>query len=173
MGIHEKIFKKLKYDTVLCIGMPRLHEYLLNIGVNSILIDIDDRFETFHSTTFFKFNMFNSHFFDKTPDFSTSKKILVVTDPPYGGNCDAFLDSYSKLKNFYQNNPKNNLKNNLKNTSKLNFNLVWIFPYFFETQICTRDPTLKKLEYVVDYDNHPRFKPELTGRNASTTRIFT
>lgn len=92
--IHEKIFKKLKYDTVLCIGMPRLHEYLLALAVNSILVDIDDRFEVFHPSSFFKYNMFNSHFFGGKPDFSKSSKILVVTDPPYGGNCDAFLDSY-------------------------------------------------------------------------------
>jgi len=162
--IHEKIFKKLKYDTVLCIGMPRLHEYLSVAGVNSVLLDIDDRFEKFHLGNFFKFNMFNCHFFDEKPELSTSKKVLVVTDPPYGGNCDAFLDSFSKLKSLFQTS---------KPTQNLNFSLVWIFPYFFETQICSRNKTLKKFEYVVDYDNHPRFKPELTGRNASTTRMFT
>jgi Probable N6-adenine methyltransferase len=62
----EQIFRKANINKVVCIGAPRLHEFLKNqCGIKSVLLDIDQRFRWFNDEkTYFHYNMFNDHFFD-------------------------------------------------------------------------------------------------------------
>lgn len=58
------IFRK-----VICIGAPRLHEYLRynrdRLSIASVLLDLDHRLEQFFDRKeLFMFNMFNHHFMD-------------------------------------------------------------------------------------------------------------
>merc|ERR1712226_521452 len=134
-----------KFDTILCIGTPRFH--------------------AFHPDKFHLYNMFNCTFFDvdgailKDCPLQLGKETLIITDPPYGGMAATFYDSLDKLFGYFPH---------------VNFKLAWIFPYFNEKDICSgRLPNMKRLDYVVDYSNHPRFQAPLSGRFASATRIFT
>lgn len=57
-------FKQLKLNKVICIGAPRLHEYLKIQGIHSILLDIDARLKSFNNPDeFCWYNMFNDFFF--------------------------------------------------------------------------------------------------------------
>jgi Probable N6-adenine methyltransferase len=62
----EQIFRKANINKVVCMGAPRLHEFLKNhCGIKSVLLDIDQRFRWFYDEkTYFHYNMFNDHFFD-------------------------------------------------------------------------------------------------------------
>jgi hypothetical protein len=61
----QQIFVNAKINKVICIGAPRLHEFLKNhCQINSILLDIDNRFMWFNDDkTYLHYNMFNHHFF--------------------------------------------------------------------------------------------------------------
>lgn len=54
---------------IICIGTPRIHEYIRgncqDRHMISILMDIDERHRNFNAVhEFFHYNMFNHHFFD-------------------------------------------------------------------------------------------------------------
>lgn len=54
---------------VICVGAPRLHEYLRfhrdRLDIASVLLDLDHRLEQFFGRDeLFMFNMFNHHFMD-------------------------------------------------------------------------------------------------------------
>lgn len=71
-------FKKLGLNKIICIGSPRLHEFLKNnyqkFGIKSILLDLDKRFFSFYGPDeFCWYNMFNHWFFNSSEPF---KKFL-------------------------------------------------------------------------------------------------
>merc|ERR1712168_353902 len=154
-----------KFDTVLCIGMPRLHEAIKASGgsTKSYLLDMDERFSEFFPDSFHRYNMFNCTFFGENnavmeSPLKPSGNVLVAVDPPYGGLANSFIDAYLKLQSFHPD---------------ATFKIAWIFPYFHVKEMQARLPAIKILNYVVDYDNHERFQAKLTGRNASVSRICT
>lgn len=54
---------------VICIGAPRLHEYLKvnfdSLQIKSIILDIDSRLKLFFDKNeYFEYNMLNDYFFD-------------------------------------------------------------------------------------------------------------
>lgn len=104
--------QKFESDSVLSIGTPRVFESLKSVeNVRRFLLDIDERFVRLlqHKTNrkiqfncllnlkmlfypkklFARYNMFNNHFFYNQKSYlefvKSSKNLLVVIDPPYGG----------------------------------------------------------------------------------------
>ena len=155
---------KMNYELVICLGMPRLFEEINTCKGEVFLFDIDDRFRTFHKN-FCQYNMFNNHFFSSTENLNfkaalsnlSKPRVLIITDPPYAGLVDVFIDSYKCFTRDWNLNP----------------DLIWIFPYFHERQISLRLPSVKMINYIVSYDNHKKFQNNLNGHNSSPVRIFT
>lgn len=171
--------QKLNFKHFICIGVPRFHEAILsdsNTTQSSFLLDIDDRYSMFWSKTCFaKFNMFNHFFFENTglESFSrfindTHGKIAILMDPPFGGLVDCLSETIRWLSQTVI---------SIKGGSCFSINqllpVFWIFPYFFENRICNNLKEFNMLNYVVDYDNHKKFKNADTGRKMSPVRIFT
>ena len=174
------------HDQIFCIGMPRLHEEILNSAdenlkssKKSILLDIDERFNLFYPESFIKFNMFNCHFFEgylekfksllEKLNFDPEKRILLVVDPPFSGLAAAFIDSFNWLKSVVL-------------EDKFKIDIAWIFPYFFHKDIRKLEPflgdeidkpSINPVNFIVDYDNHPRFQNRISGHKQSPVRIFT
>lgn len=62
------IIEQLRITKIVCLGVPRLHEYLVTkTAIKSLLLDIDDRFQWFYDEScFLRYNMFNHHFYGGT-----------------------------------------------------------------------------------------------------------
>ncbi|CAG9773825.1 unnamed protein product [Ceutorhynchus assimilis] len=163
-------FLELKYKHVICIGTPRIHEYIQsNVKtLSSILLDIDDRFHNFFGPLdFCWYNSFNNHFFFEEAkqvfeDFlkgTNNKDTVLITDPPFGGRIEPLAQTFSAISAQYG-------KNKLP--------MFWIFPYFMEPQILNSFSDFQMLDYKVLYDNHSLFQNGPKGRKqGSPVRIFT
>ncbi|XP_060521921.1 rRNA N6-adenosine-methyltransferase ZCCHC4 [Cylas formicarius] len=169
------ILKQLKFEYVICIGTPRIHE---RIGsepslMKSILLDFDSRFHNFFGPSqFCWYNFFNHHFFFKNSksvfgEFLRStggNKTVLITDPPFGGRVEPLAFTVKKINRQY--------KKLTGATSDLP--VFWVFPYFMEPQIINSLPNYRMLDYKVEYDNHPLFQNGPKGRKqGSPVRIFT
>ncbi|KAJ8390286.1 hypothetical protein AAFF_G00108550 [Aldrovandia affinis] len=177
------LLASLGFRKVLCVGTPRLHE-LIKIRnqeggsevLKSLLLDIDFRYAQFYSQEeFCHYNMFNHHFFDREQAeavFSAflreedCEKVIMVTDPPFGGLVKPLAHSFSRVSGAWK-----TLQTPEKSSQEMP--MVWIFPYFFETRILECFPSFSMLDYQVDYDNHPLYKHGKTGRKQSPVRLFT
>ncbi|XP_044731052.1 rRNA N6-adenosine-methyltransferase ZCCHC4, partial [Chrysoperla carnea] len=168
----------LKLRHIICIGAPRIHEYiqnnLLDQGYSSLLLDIDERFRHFFGPLqFCLYNSFNHYFFEgklSETVFNDYLKtdngngIAIVTDPPFGGRIEALSDGIQKI----------TIKYKTFNKISKDLPILWIFPYFMEPHILNSFPTFSMLDYKVDYDNHSLFTEKPSGRkNGSPVRIFT
>lgn len=66
----ESILRAARIRRIVCIGAPRLHEYVREHsarlgGCASVLLDLDDRLEPFYGRhEFYRFNMFNGWWAD-------------------------------------------------------------------------------------------------------------
>ncbi|KAJ8932230.1 hypothetical protein NQ314_014823 [Rhamnusium bicolor] len=169
------IFKTLGYKNVICIGTPRIHEYIRSSceDMNSILLDIDCRFHNFFGPLeYCWYNMFNDYFFfneAKTvfEDFlkcNRAEGMVLIIDPPFGGRVEPLAFTLNKLNHQYKS--LNKLKKDLP--------IFWIFPYFMEPQILNSLSNFRMLDYKVEYDNHLLFQDGPKGRKqGSPVRIFT
>ncbi|XP_053260164.1 rRNA N6-adenosine-methyltransferase ZCCHC4 isoform X1 [Podarcis raffonei] len=173
----------LGFKRVLCVGTPRLHEFIefqtsqdQEICIKSLLLDIDFRYSQFYTEKdFCHYNMFNHHFFageaaykicEKFLQEDNGKDVIMVTDPPFGGLVEALAFSFKRLIAMWrQTRGADPADNNLP--------ILWIFPYFFESRILEFFPNFSMLDYQVDYDNHALYKHGKTGRKQSPVRIFT
>lgn len=170
--------KSLGFTRVLCVGVPRLHEFILSeasAGLDSLLLDIDHRFGQFYPPSqFCRYNMFN-HFFLDGPqsqdicrDFLArdgGEGVVMVTDPPFGGMVDALAAGVRWKMNRWGENVT---------ASNRSLPVMWIFPYFLEHRILDGLKGFKMLDYKVDYDNHPLFKSGSDAKKkGSPVRIFT
>ncbi|XP_064487342.1 rRNA N6-adenosine-methyltransferase ZCCHC4-like [Ornithodoros turicata] len=161
------LLRSRKYRHVVCIGTPTIHEHLREHcdDVDSLLLDIEQAYECFYSEDeFCWYNMFNHFFFrgsraetalNRRLQEATSCAVLV--DPPFGGRIDAIAFTLEKI------------RATARDPSALNIFLF--FPYFNEKQICENMPTLRMLDYKVDYENHADFNE--TRAKGSPVRIFT
>ncbi|XP_063778037.1 rRNA N6-adenosine-methyltransferase ZCCHC4 isoform X2 [Pseudophryne corroboree] len=173
---------RLGYRRVLCVGTPRLHEWVRiqsckgsKPKVKSLLLDIDFRYSQFYSQEeFCHYNMFNHHFFGGEGAQDTCKRflqedggegVLMVTDPPFGGLVEPLAFSFNKISKMWM------TSSNIGNSKMLP--VFWIFPYFFEPRIVQCFPDFSMLDYQVDYFNHTMYKHGKTGRKQSPVRIFT
>lgn len=62
-------YKNIIFSKVICLGAPRLHEYLemnfKSLQITSIILDIDSRLKMFFDKDkYFEYNMMNNYFFD-------------------------------------------------------------------------------------------------------------
>ncbi|XP_071480779.1 rRNA N(6)-adenosine-methyltransferase ZCCHC4-like [Diadema antillarum] len=170
--------QSLGFNRVLCLGVPRLHEYITSqdsVELDSLLLDIDHRYGQFYPPSqFCRFNMFNHFFLDGSGSQETCREFLsrsggrgvvVVTDPPFGGLVDVLASSVRWIMKMWQADVAD---------SNVQLPVIWIFPYFLEQRIIQNLTGFKMLDYKVDYDNHPLFKG---GPNAkkkgSPVRVFT
>ncbi|XP_073465270.1 rRNA N(6)-adenosine-methyltransferase ZCCHC4 [Aquarana catesbeiana] len=172
----------LGYRRVLCVGTPRLHEWIRHqacegskLKVKSLLLDIDFRYSQFYSKyDFCHYNMFNHHFFggeapkEICQNFlqeNNGEGIIMVTDPPFGGLVEPLAFSFKKMSAMW--------RTPSITGCFIELPTFWIFPYFFEPRILQSSPGFAMLDYQVDYDNHTVYKHGKTGRKQSPVRIFT
>ena len=153
--------QRLGYSHVLCMGMPRLHEAIQTLKnpslIDSYFLDIDDRYSMFWSSNkFSKFNMFNHYFFNETDKpmlqkfMKSSKQLLLVTDPPFGGLVECLKNTFSWFNDINK------------------CETMLIFPYFNHSKIKEVLPDFNMCDYVIEYDNHKKYKEK-----SSPVRIFT
>ncbi|KAJ8923386.1 hypothetical protein NQ315_001944 [Exocentrus adspersus] len=169
------IFIDRGYRNIICVGTPRIHEYIRSNceDMRSILLDIDSRFHNFFGPLeYIWYNSFNHHFF-----FSEGKTVFydflkmtkgvntaLITDPPFGGRVEPLAFTLTTINSEYKN--INNVQNDLP--------IFWVFPYFMEPQILNSLPEFKMLDYKVLYENHSSFHNGPKGRKqGSPVRIFT
>lgn len=172
----------LFYSKVICIGAPRLHEYLkfhyANLAIESILLDLDKRFYTFFNQNdtmdYFHYNMFNNYFFAGSSAQRAFGKFLkkknhndrycIFTDPPFGCRTEPLVYTLKALNQQYRN----------INKSHDILSIFWIFPYFMEMYIKQLMPEMTMLDYKVDYTNHETYHSGKNGRKqGSPVRLFT
>lgn len=77
------IFISNNFRKIICVGAPRLYEYLSShierLKINTILLDLDDRLELFYDPKeYFRYNMFNNHFLDGQHRSAAFKEFLTV-----------------------------------------------------------------------------------------------
>ncbi|XP_064629909.1 rRNA N6-adenosine-methyltransferase ZCCHC4-like [Lineus longissimus] len=168
-------FRRLGFTHVLCVGSPRIFEAISSdessLGMQALLLDIDHRYQQFFSPDHFcRYNMFNHHFFGGEESkkiytkFLRNEKLVVVTDPPFGGLVEVIAFTVKKIMQEWK----------VEGKHEKNLPLMWIFPYFMEKKIEEFLPTLTMLDYKVDYSNHAVFHGGPMGRKqGSPVRIFT
>ncbi|KAK0164843.1 hypothetical protein PV328_003415 [Microctonus aethiopoides] len=182
------ILVKLNAKSVLCIGAPRIYEYInehYENKISSLLLDFDGRYHNFFGPlSYCWYNLFNHHFFNSEgqevfKDFlmqNGGKDMYLICDPPFGGRVEFISQTLHTISNLHK--KWNNLK-----SDDLKLKIIFIFPYFMESvmQIKSNPPgihggleELKMADYKVDYDNHPLFVTGSNGRKTgSPVRIFT
>lgn len=169
-----ELTKLLCFKKVLCIGTPRIHEYIYfkeQPNLISLLLDLDERYKVFYNQeAFCHFNMFNNYFFNGEEsekifcNYLNSKEIIVFIDPPFGGHIDALMQT---LKNISQ-------KWKTLTLSNTEIPVVVFHPYFMEPRLTEALPSLVMMDYKVQYTNHPSFHNNKKGRKlGSPVRIFT
>ncbi|XP_033209172.1 rRNA N6-adenosine-methyltransferase ZCCHC4 isoform X2 [Belonocnema kinseyi] len=183
-----QILLRLKAKHVLCIGVPRLYEYILHHYENEItclLLDFDARFHNFFGPLEYAwYNLFNHHFFNNESkkifkDFLTQgggKDIYLVCDPPFGGRVEPMSQT---IKTIYENHKKWNNLHSIDDELKI----LFVFPYFMESVIKMKSnppgitgglSALEMTDYKVEYDNHPIFHGKsIAKKRRSPVRIFT
>uniref|UniRef100_H2ZY57 rRNA N(6)-adenosine-methyltransferase ZCCHC4 n=1 Tax=Latimeria chalumnae TaxID=7897 RepID=H2ZY57_LATCH len=159
-----ELILSLGFRRVLCVGTPRrLHELIkLRAAdgkapvVESLLLDIDFRYSQFYSEDeFCHYNMFNHYFFGGETAVKVCRnflrkdsRVLMVTDPPFGGLVEPLAYSFKKLITIWR-----TTRDQVNSTEQLP--IFWIFPYFFESRILHCFPTFSMLDYqVADYVNY-------------------
>jgi hypothetical protein len=178
--IVNQIIKKNNYKSVISIGCPTIHEYIDSrrekLNINSILLDIDERFKQFYSPqNYLKFNLFNNYFFDGLTAEKTfhnfikespKESLILIIDPPFGGLIEAIAQTIDKITKIWKQ------ENQIKSDNKL-IPMLLFFPYFNENRIISSMPSLSMSDYMVDYCNHNKFKQESGRKFGSPVRIFT
>ena len=103
----EVLVKSITFQNpslVICMGTPSIFEALEAICQNVLLLDIDQRLAMFHKN-FCHYNMFNHHFFDEESleiykeQLGKHEKVIVVTDPPFGGRPELITNTLELIKN--------------------------------------------------------------------------
>ncbi|XP_067224854.1 rRNA N6-adenosine-methyltransferase ZCCHC4 isoform X2 [Chanodichthys erythropterus] len=149
------MFLVLGFQKILCVGTPRYCQF-------------------FGQNEFCHYNMFNHHFFDNEEAVTFFQsflreeggaKVVMVTDPPFGGLVKPLANSFSQMSMTW--------KKQNKVSDAAEMPMIWIFPYFFESRILECFPSFSMLDYQVDYDNHPLYKHGKKGRKQSPVRLFT
>ncbi|CAL4137201.1 unnamed protein product, partial [Meganyctiphanes norvegica] len=166
------MLKGLCASNILCVGAPRIHEAITNnqdLSMNSLMLDIDERYCTFFPPEkFVSYNMFNHHFFDTDSKnvykkFISQENLVIVSDPPFGGRVELLHHNFLAIQTDWQ--KEHGINRTLP--------MLFIFPYFMEPQILSFMPGFTMLDYQVDYDNHPLYSSGTKGmKNGSAVRVF-
>ena len=177
----EKI-RAAKAKRVVCLGCPSIHEAVLSNTVgsdgdeptSSLLLDLDPRFAQFFPSSFARFNMLTTFFFDRddqerTRDFLRQADFLVV-DPPFGCPISALAHAIHWVH---------------KCAAQPVVPTLLFFPYFSAPALEHALPDFRRSNYCVSYINHKTYvhaAPAHVGvsspaapasRKPSPVRIFT
>jgi hypothetical protein len=169
------IFRELKLTKIICIGAPRLHDFVRSIGMDSILLDIDRRFEAFYREDFMHFNMLNNFFFNGATDEERFTNFLnngsadgdettqhcVFTDPPFAARTELLSQTLKEITYKYFALCRKRLP------------VFMIFPYFNESHVRKVMPEMDMMDFQVSYMNHYAFNENYKGRKeGSPIRVF-
>lgn len=171
--IHS-IFISLDLNKIICVGSPRLHDYLRVNSTKSMLLDVDNRFQPFYPNEFCHYNLFNHHFFNGQQEASKLIEFLkddqkdetshhcIFVDPPFAGRTELLTITLKTLSNLYY------------RTNHKIMPIILTFPYFQEAHIDRDMPELEMLDFQVTYSNHVAFNQVSKGRKeGSPVRFFT
>lgn len=170
------ILENLNISKIVCIGAPRLHDFIRSKKpqLTSILLDIDNRFQAFNGDAeFIQYNMFNNHYYNndqkkleqffKDEDPIKSQHCLF-SDPPFAARTELLTVTFRTISKLF---------NHVNSHHKV-LPIFWVFPYFNEHHIKKEMPEMEMLDYQVSYMNHQTYHKEYKGRKAgSPVRIFT
>ncbi|KAL0276919.1 UNVERIFIED_CONTAM: hypothetical protein PYX00_004381 [Menopon gallinae] len=176
------VLSRLGMERILCIGAPRIHEYVLNEckdEFQSMLLDIDLKYYNFYSEKeFIWYNMFNNCVLKEgclknLEEFLSHEKVAVVMDPPFGGRVEPLAFTVNELIRLY--NRKNRMNENDGEGLEKSLGILWIFPYFMEVHIKASLPDFRMFDLKIDYDNHSSFTNVGNRKRkfGSPVRIFT
>lgn len=170
------MFSCLNLRKVICIGAPRLHDFIRNTKpeLTSILLDIDDRFEAFNPPNdFIRYNMFNNHLFNDDneklhkflkDDQHNRTQHCIFSDPPFAARTELLACTFREFSS----------KFHKVNTHHKLLPIFLVFPYFNEAHIKKELPEMEMLDFQVSYMNHKAYHEGFKGRKAgSPVRIFT
>ncbi|XP_033324773.1 rRNA N(6)-adenosine-methyltransferase ZCCHC4 isoform X1 [Megalopta genalis] len=173
---------------VLCIGTPKIHEYILDKyedKMSSLLLDFDGRFHNFFGPlSYCWYNLLNNHFFNESSvqvfkDFimqNEGKDTYLICDPPFGSRVEAMSWTIKRLSDLHKK------WNNVENKEDY-LKIIFIFPYFMESLMKQKSnppgtagglKDLKLTDYKVCYENHSLFVRNPKNKKLpSPIRIFT
>lgn len=181
------ILLKLGAKQVLCIGTPKIYEYIsekYEDKISSLLLDLDARFHNFFGPlNYCWYNLMNNHFFDEYAvnvfkDFMTlneGKDTYLICDPPFGGRVEAISWTMKRISDLHKK------WNNIEDESD-GLKILFIFPYFMESIMKQKSnppgisgglKDLRMTDYKVAYENHSLFVMDSNTAKLSPIRIFT
>ncbi|CAL7937905.1 unnamed protein product [Xylocopa violacea] len=182
------ILAKLGAKQLLCIGTPKIHEYILENHedeISSLLLDLDGRFHNFFGPlNYCWYNLLNNHFFKQDSmhvfkDFimqNNGKDTYLICDPPFGSRVEPISWTLKRISDLHKK------WNNIEDENDC-LKIVFIFPYFMESIMKQKSnppgisgglKDLKMSDYKVSYDNHALFRTDnKTAKLSSPIRIFT
>ena len=141
---------------------------------NSLLLDFDTRFGYFYSDAdWIWYNMFNHYFYlgQQSKEVFRSllakakESLLLVLDPPFGGKPELVGETLRRIECDWQ---------EVHSNPELRVSVLLIYPYFMESKILSAMPSLKMVDYQVNYENHASFNASAKGRKqGSPVRVFT
>ena len=138
--------------TILCIGAPSIHVQLKRQGVNSTLLDIDERLCSITDSVH-RYNMFTGEFLGSAPSIP-DKFSAIVCDPPF--HPELYPALFSSLKKTFPNSYESSL-------------ILFASPYFFADQIVASCPRLTNMTDIrLTYSNHKKY----VSGNRSPVRLF-
>lgn len=167
----HKVLNFWNYRKIICIGAPRLFEIIKNqTDFKPILLDMDDRLQSFYSPDeLIYYNMFNHFFYcgpesqDRFEKFlkSPTKGTCLFVDPPFGCRTELLVQTLKTIQwQFYK-------------YHKTVLPVILIFPYFMETYVKNDMPELKMMDFKVNYTNHKIYQEGGRKQFGSPVRIFT
>ncbi|KAL5112404.1 rRNA N6-adenosine-methyltransferase ZCCHC4 [Taenia crassiceps] len=164
--------RNLQIDNVLCVGTPRLFDFLTTcsrdtnepLSINRFLLDLDARMESFYPASLFaRFNALNGYFFNLAGEDSCNRfmrscsgRTMIFCDPPFGALMEPLVVTLNKL------------RRGLGNSHV--FFMVTV-PYFIGKKLLQAAPDLKMLDYKVTYEKHVRFMSTGHDGNNSKRRV--
>ncbi|CAL8098980.1 unnamed protein product [Calicophoron daubneyi] len=160
------IFCQVGAQFVLCIGSPRMHEFIQlqrthrSQPMDSHLLDMDFRLKSFYGEKFSRYNMVNGFLFTPTDDscfqsFCTRAKELskcvLFCDPPFASPLCLILKQMDSLRSLLSDRNCDKVMNK-KPSAGSGRNLTPIFfvlPYFFEHKLQKMAPFFALLDYKI------------------------
>lgn len=122
----------------LCIGTPSIHRALLKVGIDSVLLDEDERLDTVLPNSQ-RFNVFNGNTYGKTlpeDDFA-----VIAMDPPFHPELLGAL--FSTVNDKFPKSSKNLI--------------LFAFPCFFKEKVLAANPALSMSDVRLTYRNHKKY----------------
>ena len=96
-------------------------------------------------------------------------RLVIVTDPPFGGRCELVANTYKAIQNEFA-------EIHDKKPEKCRLEMIWIFPYFMEFQVKASLPEIGMSDYHVSYEPGSGYRDGKEGgtrKQGSPVRIFT